>query len=73
MVGFGQAMLDPVGLTDYVEAHCPRAYRVPGPGLLGELDAIIGKNRVDLVGHGFKQLLQKFPGRPFATGNPDWV
>ena len=61
MVGFGQAMLDPVGLADHVEAHWPRVDGVPVPGLLGELDAIIGKNRVDLVGHGFEHVLQELP------------
>ena len=40
MVGFGEAMLDPVGLADHVEAHWPGIFGVAVPGLLGELDAI---------------------------------
>jgi hypothetical protein len=70
MVGFGQAMLDPVRLADHIEAHWPRVDGVPVPGLFGELDAIIGKNRVDLVGHGFEHVLQELPGRlPVSSCN----
>ncbi len=55
-------MLDPVGLADHVEAHWPGTDSVPFPGLLGELDAIIGKDRVDLAGHGLEHVLQELPG-----------
>ncbi len=54
MVGLGQAVLDPVGPTDHVKAHWPGIDCVAVPGLFGELDAIVGENGVDLIGHGFK-------------------
>ena len=42
VVWLGQAVLDPVGLADHVEAHLPRIGGVAVPGLIGELDAVIG-------------------------------
>ena len=33
------------------------------PGLLGELDAMVGQDGVDLVRHGLKHVLQELPGR----------
>ena len=38
-IRLGPPVLDPVGLTDHVEAHWPRIDGVRVPGLLGELDA----------------------------------
>ena len=40
LVGFGQPVLNPVGLADHVKAHWPGVDGVPFPGLLGELDAV---------------------------------
>ncbi len=36
---------------------------VPVPRLVCELNAIVGKNRVDLVGHSFEHVLEELPGR----------
>ena len=55
-------MLDPVGPTDHVEAHRSGIDGAPVARLLGELDAIIGENGVDLIGQGFDHALQKLPG-----------
>ena len=63
MVRLGQPVLDPVGFTDHVEAHRPGVDGVAVPGLLGELDAIVSENGVDVIGHGFEQVLQELPGR----------
>ena len=63
MVGLGQAVLDTVGLADDVEAHWPGVDGVAVPGLLCELNAIIGENGVDLIGHGFEHVLKELPGR----------
>ena len=63
MVGLGQAVLDPVGFADHVEAHWPGIDGITVPGLLGELDAIVGQDGVDLVRHGLKHVLQELPGR----------
>jgi hypothetical protein len=60
-VGLGRALLNPAGLTDHLEAHWSGIICVAVPGLLGELNAIIGENRVDQVGHGFERLLQELP------------
>jgi len=63
MVGFGQAMLDPVRFADHVEAHWPGVDGVPVARLLGELDAVVGQDRVDLVGHGLEHVLEELLGR----------
>ena len=63
MVGLGQAVLDPVGFADHVETHWPGIDGVAVPGFLGELDAVIGENGVDPIGHGFQQMLEELPGR----------
>lgn len=62
MVGLGESVLDAVRLADHVEAHWPGVDGVPVPQLLCELNAIVGKNRVDLVGYGFEHVLQELPG-----------
>ena len=59
MVGFGQSVLDAVRRADHVEAHRPGIDGVAVPGLLGELDAVVGQDRVDLVGHGFEHVLKE--------------
>ena len=63
MVGLCEAMFDPVGLTDHVETHGPRINGVPVPGLLGELNAIVGEDGVDLIWHGLEHVLQELPSR----------
>jgi len=47
--------------ADHVEAHRPGGDGVAVPGLLGELDPVVGKNRPDLVWHGLEHVLQEFP------------
>ena len=63
VVGLCEAMFDPVGLTDHVETHGPRINGVAVPRLLGELNAVVGENGVDLIGHCFEHVLQELPGR----------
>ena len=62
MVGLRQPVLDPVCLTDHVEAHRSGDDRVPVPRLLCKLDAVVGQDCVDLVGHGLEHVLQELPG-----------
>ena len=62
MVGFGQQVLDPVGFANHVEAHLPGIGGVPIPWLVGELNAVVGQDRVDAVGNGLKYMLKKLPG-----------
>jgi hypothetical protein len=62
MVRLGEPVLDAIRLTDHVEAHRPGDDRVPVPRLFCELDAIIGQDRVDLVGDGLEHVLQELPG-----------
>ncbi len=61
MVRLGELVFDVVGLADYVEAHLARPGGVAVAGLLGELDAIIGQNRMDPVGYGFEQVFEELP------------
>ena len=61
VVGLGQPVLDAVLLADHVEARRPRVDGVPVPGLLCELD-VVSENGVDLIGHGFENVLQELPG-----------
>lgn len=64
VVGLGQAVLDPVGFADHVEAHLPGIGCVSVPGLIGALEALIGQDRVDLSGNDLQQMLQELPCRP---------
>ena len=59
VVGLGQPVLDPVGFADHVEAHRPGIDGVAVPRLLGELDAIVGEDRVQPVRNSFKKSFQK--------------
>ena len=63
MVGLGQPVLNPVCLTNHVEAHRPGIDGVPVPWLLRELDAVVGENGMDLVGHGLEHVLEELLGR----------
>ena len=57
MVRLCQTMLDTVGLTNHVEAHGPGICGVAIARLLSELNAVFGKNCVELIGHGLEHLL----------------
>ena len=63
MVGFGKPVLDIVRFADHVEAHMARPSGVAVAWLVGELDAIVGQDRVDAVRNGFEQVLQELPRR----------
>ena len=63
VVRFGEPVLNAVCLADHIEAHRPGVDGVAVPGLLGELDSIVGQDRVDAVGHSFQQVLKKLPCR----------
>jgi hypothetical protein len=56
-------MLDVVGFADHVEAHLAGESGIAIARLLGELNAIVGEDRVDPIGHGLEQVLQELPGR----------
>ncbi len=53
VIDFGQPVFDFVFIADTVE-DMPEGVFVPG--LVGELDAIVGQNRVDRVGDGFDKV-----------------
>ena len=63
VVGLGQAVLDPVGVADHVEAHGPGEDRVPVPRLLGELDDVVSEDRMDVIRHGLEHVLEELPRR----------
>lgn len=56
---FVQAMLDPVGFTDQVEAHRLGVDAVPFSGLLCKLDTVVGQDGVDLISQCFEHALQQ--------------
>ncbi|MDR6134529.1 hypothetical protein QE361_001504 [Sphingomonas sp. SORGH_AS802] len=57
-------MLDVVGLADHVEAHLAGPGGVAVAWLLGELNAVIGQDRVDAVGYGFQQVFEELSRCP---------
>jgi hypothetical protein len=59
----GKPVLDVVRLKDHVEAHLPRPGGVAIARLVGELDAIVGQDRVDPVRRRFQQVLKELPRR----------
>ncbi len=61
MIGLRQSVLDSVRLADHVEAHLPGIDRVSIPGLVGELDPVVGKDRMDPVWHNPEQVFQELP------------
>ena len=63
MVGFGQPVLNPVGLTDHVETHGAGISGVPVPGLLSELNSVVSQDGMNLIRHGIEHMLQELPGR----------
>lgn len=64
VVRLGEPVLDIVRFADNVEAHLPRPYGVTVARLLGELDAIVGQDCVNAIGHGFQQVFEELPRRP---------
>ena len=53
MIDFGQPVFDFVIIADTVENVSEGVFL---PGLIGELDAVVGQNRVDPVGNGFDKV-----------------
>ena len=55
MVRFGQSVFNLIGLADHVETHGPRIRYVTIAGLFGELDAIIGQDRMNAIRDDFEK------------------
>jgi len=64
MVRLGKPVLDVITFADHVEAHLARPGGVTVARLLGELDAVVGRDRVNAVGHSFQQKVEELPSRP---------
>jgi hypothetical protein len=73
LVGLGQPVLDVVGFADHVEAHRPRVDGVAVPGLVCELDAVIGQFGMDPIRHGFEQVLQELPSVFLSAVAASWA
>ncbi|BCI67451.1 hypothetical protein AAJCM20276_20750 [Acetobacter aceti] len=63
MTGFRQAMFDPVGFADPVEAHGTRPGCASVTGLLGELDAIVRQNGMNPIRDDAQKRFEKLSGR----------
>ncbi|GBR61292.1 hypothetical protein AA100600_2648 [Gluconobacter thailandicus F149-1 = NBRC 100600] len=63
MIGFRQAVFNPVGFADHVEAHWTRPRRIAIAGLFSELDAVIGQNGMNPVRDHAQEIFEEFPGR----------
>ena len=61
MVRLRQAVFNPIGLANHVKAHWPRIDGIAVPRLLGELNAVVRENGMDLIWHGFEHVLQELP------------
>src|SRR5690606_1864927 len=59
MEGLGQAMLNAVLVTKHIEGMLPVGL---GSGLLGELDTVVGQDRMDVIWQGFQGALQEVDG-----------
>ena len=57
-------MLASIGVTDRMRAHLSGIGGVAVPGLVGELDVVIGQDRVDPVWNDFEEVFQKLPSGP---------
>ena len=70
VIGLGEAVLDAVFETDAVELVDPVAGGGAGAMLrhVAELHAVVGQNRVDLVGHGLDHGLQEVSGDLDGSG-----
>ena len=62
MIRFGEPVLDVVRLANHVEADLTRPSGVTVARLLGELDTVVGQDRMVAVGHGFHQMFEELPG-----------
>ena len=60
MVRFGQATLDPIGLADHIKAHLWKGEAVAIARLLGELNTVVGQDRVNAVWRGLQKVLREF-------------
>ncbi len=60
----GKPVLNVIGFADHVKAHLTRPGGVAVAWLLGELDAVVGQNRVNAVGHGFQEKFEELLSRP---------
>jgi hypothetical protein len=67
MVWLRQAVFNPIGFANHVKAHCPRIDGIAVPQLLGELEAVVRENGIDLIGHGFEHVLQELPSSAPAS------
>ena len=54
VVWLGQAMLNAICSANHVKPHGPGIGGVPVAGLLTKLDAVVRKDCVDFIGHGFQ-------------------
>jgi hypothetical protein len=63
MIGFRQAMFDPVRFADHVEAHGTRPGCIAITGMISELDPIVGQDGVDPVRDDAQEMFEEFPGR----------
>ena len=61
VVGLRHSVFDPVCLGVYVAVHWPRIVGDAVSVLVCELDAIRREDGCDLIGHGFKQVMQELP------------
>ena len=61
MIWLGEPMLDAVSPTGAVERMAPQhgGWTITVSGQVGELDAVIGENRMDDVGHGGDKRFEK--------------
>ena len=64
MLRLGKPVLDVISFADHVEAYLARPGGVTVARLLGELDAVVGQDRVNAVGHSFQQKFEELPSRP---------
>ena len=64
MVGFVQAMLDPVRFAYHFEPRWPRDDGTSISRLLGELDAVFCQDCMDPVRDDLQQVLEELPRRP---------
>ena len=63
VIDFGQPVFDFVFIANTAE-DVPEGIFLPG--LIGELDAVVGQNRMDPVGNGFDKVAQEVRGNRFC-------
>jgi hypothetical protein len=64
VVWFGEPVLDADCLAGHVETPLTQPGRVPVAGLLDELDAIVGRDRINAVRKGLQQVFEELPRCP---------